>query len=73
MQSDHSKAVEEYILEKVQAMGMLRPSQLYGIARTEEKAFTEQDLRRKIWTLVSRGNLELTAEMSLRPRASVGE
>jgi hypothetical protein len=73
MQSAHSKAVEEYILEKVQAMGMLRPSQLYGIARDEERPFTEQDLRRKIWTLVNRGSIELTTQMSLRPRPNVGE
>lgn len=73
MKSDHSKAVEEYVLGKVKAEGTLRPSRLYGIARDEERPFTEQDLRRKIWTLVNRGSIELTTQMSLRPRPNVGE
>ena len=67
-----SSSVEQYILEKVPSGGTLRPSEFYALAREEDAPFTEQDLRRKIWTLVNRGSLELTSRMSLRHSAHAG-
>jgi len=72
MQSEHSKSVEDYILEKLPVGTTLRPSELFGTAREEHTTFTEQDLRRKIWTLVNRGRIELTNTMSLRQRPDAG-
>ncbi len=72
MQAKQSEEVERFILEKVRGVGIL-PSQLYADARSELSHVTEQDLRRKIWTLVSCGTIELTGPMQLRHQPDAGE
>ena len=63
--STEAESVESYILEKISVGRTLRPSELFTIAREERAPFTEQELRRKVWTLVHSGRLELTDETKL--------
>lgn len=43
-----------------------RVSELYQSARTEPRAMGESSIRRAIWYLVSRGEVEIDGEMRLR-------
>lgn len=67
--TERSRQLERYILDMAWDVGELRPSVLYVQARADgDIDFTEQELRRKIWTLVYRGLLDLTPKMTLRIR-----